>query len=124
MIARLPIQLKVMLGALAVMAMAAFLPWVSVFGVSVSGIRGDGVITLLLALGGAAVILANRTTAMWSVIIEAVLAVLALVVAFYHVNDPFAAVGIYLTLLAALVWAGSLAWWWADARGRLRAGND
>jgi hypothetical protein len=56
-------------------------------------------------------------------VIEGVLAAVALVVAFYHVNDPFAAIGIYLTLIAALVWAGSLAWWWIEARGRLKASD-
>jgi hypothetical protein len=113
-----------MLGAMAVMAVAAFLPWASALGISISGIRGDGVITLLLAVAGAAIILANRTSPRTSVILEALLAAVALVVAFYHVNDPFAAIGIYLTLIAALVWAGSLAWWWADARRGLRAGVE
>jgi hypothetical protein len=94
LIARLPVQLKVMLGAMAVMAVAAFLPWASALGISISGIRGDGVITLLLAVAGAAVILANRTGPMTSVILEALLAAVALIVAFYHVNDPFAAIGI------------------------------
>src|SRR5687767_3980952 len=46
--------------AIIVVALAAFLPWVSVFGFSVSGIRGDGLITLILAVLGA-LSLATRT---------------------------------------------------------------
>jgi hypothetical protein len=91
----LPVQLKVMLGAMAVMSVARFCRGHPCLGYPISGIRGDGVITLLLAVAGAAVILANRTGPMTSVILEALLAAVALIVAFYHVNDPLAATGFY-----------------------------
>lgn len=113
---RLPTQLKIVLAATAVVAVAAFLPWISALGVTVSGISGDGVITLVLALGGGALILANRTGPRTSVIVEALLGAAVLIVAIYHANDPFAAIGIYLTLIGALVWLGALTWWWFEVR--------
>ncbi len=108
----IPVQLKVILSAAALTAVAAFLPWASVFGVSVSGIRGDGVITLLLAIGGGGLVLANRTGRVTSLIVEGLLGAFVVIIALYHVNDPFGAIGIYLTLLAGLAWLGALAWWW------------
>ena len=36
-------------------AIASFLPWVSIFGISKLGIQGDGVMTLILAVAGAAI---------------------------------------------------------------------
>jgi hypothetical protein len=108
----IPVQLRVILGAAALAVVAAFLPWASVFGVSVSGIRGDGVITLILGVGGGGLVLANRTGRVTSLIVEGLLGAFVVIVALYHVNDPFGAIGIYLTLLAGLVWLGALAWWW------------
>jgi hypothetical protein len=111
-----------MLCAMAVMAVAAFLPWASALGIPISGIRGDGVITLLFGVAGTPVILATGRGPLISVILEALLAAVALVVAFYHVNDPFAAIGIYLTLIAALVW-GSIARVVVGGGSRLPAGQ-
>src|SRR5690625_7304455 len=50
----LTLQQKIAAGAMAVVLIAAFLPWVSVYGMSVIGVEGDGVITLILALLGLA----------------------------------------------------------------------
>ena len=93
----IPVQLKVILGAAALTAVAAFLPWASAFGISVSGIRGDGVITLILAVGGGGVVLANRTGRVTSAVIEGLLGAVVVIVALYHANDPYGAIGIYLT---------------------------
>lgn len=119
----IPVQLRVILGAAALTAVAAFLPWASAFGISVSGIRGDGVITLLLAVGGGGLILANRTGRVTSAVLEGLLGAVVLVVALYHVNDPFAAIGIYLTLLGGLVWVGALAWWWFSPQTQPQAAS-
>src|SRR6478609_9821315 len=57
---RLTTPQRVSAVAILVVAVAAFLPWVSLFGISKLGIEGDGVITLILAILGA-VLLAVST---------------------------------------------------------------
>jgi hypothetical protein len=93
-----------------VVALAAFLPWVSVFGISVSGIRGDGVLTLILAiLGGVA--LATRTGLLdqvkipekVSLICSLVFAGLVALIGLFDMNGA-AAIGLYLTLFAGIAW--------------------
>jgi hypothetical protein len=96
--------------AIVVVALAAFLPWVSVFGFSVSGIRGDGMITLILALLGAAS-LATRTGLLDQVkisdkagmITSLVLAVLVTLIGLLDMNGA-AAIGLYLTLFGGIAW--------------------
>ena len=96
--------------AVLVVALAAFLPWVSIFGISVSGIRGDGVLTLVLAVvGGAA--LAVRTgllsqvkvPARASLITSLVCAVLVSLIGLLDMNGA-AAIGLYLTLFGGIAW--------------------
>src|SRR3954467_14331039 len=87
-----------------VTALAAFLPWVSLFGISKLGIEGDGVITLVLAVAGA-VILAiaagligkPRSPNKASQISLLVLAVLSALIGLLDMNGA-AAIGLYLTL--------------------------
>jgi hypothetical protein len=110
--AALPVQHKVIIGSAALAIVAAFLPWASVFGITASGIKGDGVITLVLGILGAVVILANRGGRKAFAGSQLILGGLVLVVGIYHANDAFAAIGVYLTLLAGLAWVGALAWWW------------
>lgn len=96
--------------AIIVVALAAFLPWVSVFGFSVSGIRGDGVITLVLALLGAA-LLATRTGLLDQVkipekaglIASLVFAALVALIGLLDMNGA-AAIGLYLTLFGGIAW--------------------
>ena len=96
--------------AIVVIALAAFLPWVSVFGFSVSGIRGDGVITLILALLGAAS-LATRTGLLEQVkvsdkvgmVTSLVLAALVTLIGLLDMNGA-AAIGLYLTLFGGIAW--------------------
>lgn len=96
--------------AVVVVALAAFLPWVSVFGFSVSGIRGDGMITLVLALLGAA-LLATRTGLLDQVkipsraglIASLVLAGLVTLIGLLDMNGA-AAIGLYLTLFGGIAW--------------------
>ena len=94
-----------------VVALAAFLPWVSILGFSVSGINGDGVITLILALLGA-VSLATRTGLLEQVkiphkagaIASLVFAVLVALIGLLDMNGA-AAIGLYLTLFGGIAWA-------------------
>ncbi|WP_210503441.1 hypothetical protein [Nocardioides xinjiangensis] len=96
--------------AILVVALAAFLPWVSIFGISVSGIRGDGVITLVLAVLGA-VALATRTgllpqlriPAKASLVASLVLAALVALIGLLDMNGA-AAIGLYLTLFGGIAW--------------------
>ncbi|WP_210649834.1 hypothetical protein [Nocardioides sp. SYSU D00065] len=96
--------------AIVVVAVAAFLPWVSVFGFGVAGIRGDGVITLVLALVGG-VALAVRTgllpqqriPARAGLIASLVCAVLVALIGLLDMNGA-AAIGLYLTLFAGIAW--------------------
>jgi hypothetical protein len=96
--------------AIIVVALAAFLPWVSVFGFSVSGIRGDGVITLILAVLGATS-LATRTGLLDQVkipekvglIASLVFAALVALIGLLDMNGA-AAIGLYLTLFGGIAW--------------------
>ncbi len=96
--------------AILVVALSAFLPWVSLFGYSVNGISGDGVLTLILALLGAAA-LAARTGLLGSVkipekaglIASLVFAALVALIGFLDMNGA-AAIGLYLTLFAGVAW--------------------
>ena len=96
--------------AIIVEALAAFLPWVSVFGFSVSGVRGDGLITLILAALGA-LSLATRTGLLdqvkipekAGVVASLVFAGLVTLIAFLDMNGA-AAIGLYLTLFGGIAW--------------------
>ncbi|CAN5426901.1 hypothetical protein BH11ACT8_BH11ACT8_01770 [soil metagenome] len=114
---RLSVPQRVSIGAMVVVAISAFLPWVSLFGYSVNGIEGDGVITLVLSLAGVAVLLATSgvigatatTAGKVSQISLIVLAVLVTLVAIIDMNGA-AAIGLYLTLFAGLAWTVGAVW--------------
>ena len=108
--------------SIVVVALAAFLPWVSVFGFSVSGIRGDGVITLILAvLGGLS--LATRTGLLPQVkvppragaIASLVFAGIVALIGLLDMNGA-AAIGLYLTLFGGIAWVVGAALELKDAR--------
>jgi hypothetical protein len=103
-------------GAMVVTAAAAFLPWVSVFGISVIGVRGDGLITLIAALAGlaslafgTAVIGRERLSRVARQSISGVAAGITVLTGFSDMNN-FAAMGLYLTLLAGIAWVVALVW--------------
>ena len=108
--------------AIIVVAVAAFLPWVSILGFSVSGIRGDGMITLILAIVGA-VALAIRTGMLGEariperagLITSLVLAVLVALIGLVDMNGA-AAIGLYLTLFGGIAWVVGAALELKDAR--------
>lgn len=114
----MPVQMKVILVAVLATILGAMLPWASAFETSVAGVRGDGLITLIIALIGGGFVLATRGGAKGAkanAVAQLVLGGLVVVVALYHVTDEFAAIGVYTTLLAGLTWVGALAWWWFGA---------
>jgi peptidoglycan/LPS O-acetylase OafA/YrhL len=102
--------------AILVIALAAFLPWASVLGISVTGISGDGVITLVLAIAGGAVLAMTTgligkeaTPGKRSQITLVVLAALVTLLALIDMTG-FAAIGLYLTLFGGIAWVVGAAW--------------
>jgi hypothetical protein len=102
--------------AILVVALGAFLPWVSIFGVSVRGIEGDGVITLALAVVGGIVL--ALTTGLFgtqkvpgkkSQISLLVLAILVALIGLMGMSGV-AAIGLYLTLFGGIAWVVGAAW--------------
>lgn len=99
-----------------VVALAAFLPWISFLGVAVLGIHVDGVYTLLLAVTGA-VSLATRTGVLDLVdvpdrvglVASVVLAALVTLIAVVDLNGA-AAIGLSLTLLGGIAWLVGAVW--------------
>src|SRR4051794_27045190 len=95
---------NLMLLAAAVTALAAFLPWASFLGYSRSGVSngGDGIVTLIAALIGLALLWQRRLG--W--VGQLVPAAVTLIVALYDLNEAgnLAAIGLYLTFLAGAAW--------------------
>ncbi|WP_062518502.1 hypothetical protein [Demequina gelatinilytica] len=102
--------------AIVVVALAAFLPWVSIFGISAIGIEGDGIITLAFAIAGGITFAlttglfgAERTPGRASQIALLVLAILTALIGLVDMNGA-AAMGLYLTMLAGIAWVIGAAW--------------
>jgi hypothetical protein len=91
-----------MAGAAGVVVLSAFLPWVSFLGYSRAGIDGDGSITLIVAIVG--LLLVWRSWLGW--IGQLIAAGIVAAVAIYDINQAgnLAAIGLYLTFLAGIVW--------------------
>jgi hypothetical protein len=119
---RLTVPQRLSVGSVLVTVIAAFLPWVSIFGASAIGIEGDGVITLILGLAGAIILL--LTAGVFSAEAKApgkainitliVLAVLVTLIALIDMNGA-AAIGLYLTLFAGMAWLAGAIWHMAIA---------
>lgn len=94
--------------------LGAFLPWVSIFGISVAGVKKDGAITLGIAVIGLLVFamhrLARRPARGTMLAIEIAAGALVTLIALIDMNG-LAAGGLYLTLLSGIAWvvAGFLA---------------
>jgi hypothetical protein len=89
--------------AATLVAVAAFLPWISILGSTRSGLDGDGSVTLVLALFG--LVLVWRR---WlGDVVQIVLATATCAIAVYDLNDAgsFAASGLYLTFAGSAAWA-------------------
>jgi hypothetical protein len=115
--ARLAVPQRVSAISMAVVAVAAFLPWVSIFGISKIGVQGDGVITLVLAVVGA-ITLAMTTGVVGhrggaprrrSQVFLVVLAIITAVLALADMNGA-AAIGLYLTLFGGIAWVVGAIW--------------
>ncbi|WP_374454464.1 hypothetical protein [Nocardioides sp.] len=96
--------------AIVVVALAAFLPWVSIFGIGISGIRGDGVLTLILAILGAVALAIRvgllpqvKVPARASLIASLVFSGLVTLIGLLDMNGA-AAIGLYLTLFGGIAW--------------------
>ena len=101
---------KVAAASMLVVAVSAFLPWVSILGISVSGIEGDGAITLTCALAGlAALWLRDRLPRKVAVGVLWAGAAVTTLVALVDMNGA-AAIGLYLTLFGGIGWIGALVW--------------
>ncbi|WP_155991924.1 hypothetical protein [Nocardioides sp. URHA0032] len=113
---RLTTPQRISLGSMIVVMIAAFLPWVSLFGISARGTDGDGVITLVLALVGLGVLAVTsrafrpeKVAGKPSQITLIVLAALVALVGIFDMNGA-AAIGLYLTLFAGLAWLVGAIW--------------
>jgi hypothetical protein len=117
---RLSAPQKLSAAAILTVTVSAFLPWISIFGGSVLGIQGDGVITLTLAIAGLVVLALGsvigtpRFTGKKADITLVVLAVITALIGLLDMNG-FAAIGLYLTLLGGLAWVGGAIWQLASA---------
>jgi hypothetical protein len=113
---RLTMPQRVSGAAILVVALAAFLPWVSIFGISAIGVEGDGILTLLLAVAGAVILSVTtglvgspRTAGRASQIALLVLAGLVALIGVLDMNGA-AAIGLYLTFLGGVAWVVGAAW--------------
>lgn len=113
---RLSTPQKLSAGAILVVIVAAFLPWVQVLGIGVIGIKGDGAISLILALAGAAVL--GITSGLFGEakgggrkadIALVVLASLVALLGLFTMNG-FAAIGLYLTFFGGIAWVAGAVW--------------
>jgi hypothetical protein len=97
------------LASAAVTVVAAFMPWVTVFVLSVTGFdAGDGKLTALCGLFGAGLALGWWSRPRAHAVFQLVLGALVLSIGLYDLND-YAASGLYLTILAGGAWVvGSL----------------
>ena len=105
-----------------VIVVGAFLPWASFLGFNVSGISGDGRLTLAMALIGAALFaFGTRLMGLPKVprrgylIPSVICAVIVALVALADLSN-ISAIGIYLTLLAGLTWIAAVVWDWRSSR--------
>lgn len=115
-VTRLTTPQRISAVSILVVALAAFLPWVSVFGISATGVQGDGLITLALAVVGG--ILLAVTTGLFgnekvpgkkSQIGLLALAIIVALVGLLDMNGA-AAIGLYLTLFGGVAWVVGAAW--------------
>ncbi len=107
---------KLAAGSMIAVAIAVFLPWVSLAGISVGGLRGDGKITFVCATAGLAAIAngtrlrgAPRLTRQQYFMISGIAAGLSVYTGLQHLTS-YSGIGVYLTLFGGLAWAAALLW--------------
>ena len=113
---RLSTPQRISATSILVVALAAFLPWVSIFGIGVSGIEGDGVITLVIAVTGGIMLAVTtgligkpKVAGKKSQISLLVMSVLVALIGLMDMNGA-AAIGLYLTLFGGVAWVVGAAW--------------
>ncbi|EFQ84806.1 hypothetical protein HMPREF0063_10147 [Aeromicrobium marinum DSM 15272] len=113
---RLSTPQRISAASIGVVALAAFLPWVSIFGVSALGVEGDGVITLVAAVAGAVVLAMTtgvigepKTPGTRSELALIILATIVALIGLVDMNGA-AAMGLYLTLFAGIAWVVGAVW--------------
>ena len=117
---------RVAAASMLVVALAAFLPWVSLFGIGIRGIEGDGQITLVCAIMGLVLLaVATRSEGTPPIVLRVLAYATAVVVALIGITDMngAAAIGLYLTLFGGIGWLGALVWDGME-RGRAAGGAD
>jgi hypothetical protein len=121
-VSRLTTPQRISAISILVVALAAFLPWVSVFGISALGVQGDGVITLVLATVGGVVLgmtsglfgrekVPGKKSQITLLVFAAVVALIGLI----DMNGA-AAIGLYLTLFGGVAWVVGAAWQLSSAK--------
>ena len=115
-LSRLTTPQRISAVSILVVAIAAFLPWVSIFGISAIGVEGDGLITLATSAAGGIVL--ALTTGLFgkekvpgkkSQLSLVVLAIGVALVGLMDMNGA-AAIGLYLTLFGGIAWVVGAAW--------------
>jgi len=115
-VSRLTTPQRISAVSILVVAMAAFLPWVSIFGISAIGVEGDGLMTLAMSAAGGIVL--ALTTGLFgkekvpgkkSQISLVVLAIGVALIGLMDMNGA-AAIGLYLTLFGGVAWVVGAAW--------------
>lgn len=104
---RLNMQQVIAGGCALVIAIAAFFPWVSLFGVYTIGLQGDGVLTLIIALIALATLIVqawSRVVLMPTVGVDTVLTTAATVCLLISAVDmnQYAASGLWMTLVMSV----------------------
>ena len=125
---RSPTQVPHLIAGIAsiVVVIAAFLPWATLFGLSVSGINadatGDGIITLILGVVALSGIVVSAYGRRWAAILAAILGAAVTAVGIYdwvEIRDATSlsvGVGVYLTTFAGIVLVLAGAWAYVSAR--------
>lgn len=113
---RLSLQQRISAISIVVVAVSAFLPWVSIFGVSVLGVEGDGALTLVLAIAGGVVLALStglfgepKTPTAKSQIALVALAAVVTLIGLIDMNRA-AAIGLYFTLFGGIAWLVGSGW--------------
>ena len=92
---------KLVVGGAILIVLGAFLPWATVFGISIAGIDGDGSLTLLMGLVAGVVALVrpwSRNVRIGTVLLGSLVALVALAD-----MTSVAGIGIYMTLIGGLL---------------------
>lgn len=115
-LSRLTTPQRISAVSILVIVVAAFLPWISIFGITAIGIEGDGVITLVAAAAGGIVLALStglfaegKVPGKTSQISLVVLAIVVALIGLIDMNGA-AAMGLYLTFFAGVAWVVGATW--------------